>query len=231
MNQTTARTLMGHPPRGRLPGPGTYLVLAIWSGVVMTAIAGGVYSNSLVILTGDNESEPLECQTRRAPIRAPTTSTEGGTMPNPTQRYRFEWRAEFSNEALNELHAEAFNHAVRDHDWLVQVSTHSLGWVCAFEGDTLIGFVNVPWDGAQHAFIIDPVVLKRYERQGIGTALVALATEPARAAGCKWLHVDFDEPLRRFYFDACGFTPTIAGLIDLSAQAPIAGPTADSASR
>jgi GNAT superfamily N-acetyltransferase len=160
-----------------------------------------------------------------------TTSTEGGTMPNPTQRYRFEWRAEFSNEALNELHAEAFNHAVRDHDWLVQVSTHSLGWVCAFEGDTLVGFINVPWDGAQHAFIIDPVVLKRYERQGVGTALVALASERARAAGCKWLHVDFDEPLRRFYFDACGFTPTIAGLIDLSAQAPIAGPTADGASR
>jgi GNAT superfamily N-acetyltransferase len=146
-------------------------------------------------------------------------------MPDPTQRYRFEWRAEFINEALNELHAEAFNHARWDHDWLAQVSTHSLGWVCAFDGDTLIGFVNVPWDGAQHAFIIDPVVLKRYERLGIGTTVVLLATEHARAAGCRWLHVDFDEPLRRFYFDACGFTPTDAGLIDLTAQVPIARPT------
>jgi GNAT superfamily N-acetyltransferase len=153
-------------------------------------------------------------------------SNHGGTMRDPTQRYRFEWRGEFSNEALNALHAEAFNHAVWDHDWLAQVRAHSLGWVCAFDADTLIGFVNVPWDGAQHAFIMDPVVLKRYERQGVGTALIALATEQARAAGCKWLHVDFDEPLRRFYFDACGFTPTIAGLIDLTAQARVAGTTA-----
>jgi GNAT superfamily N-acetyltransferase len=149
-------------------------------------------------------------------------------MRDPRQRYRFEWRAEFSNEALNALHAEAFNHAMWDHDWLAQVRTHSLGWVCAFDGDTLLGWVNVPWDGAQHAFVIDPVVLKRYERQGVGTPLVALAAEQARAAGCRWLHVDFDEPLRRFYLDACGFTPTLAGLIDLTAQARTAGTTAPS---
>jgi hypothetical protein len=39
--------------------------------------------------------------------------------------------------------------------------------------------------------------------------------------GCQWLHVDFDEEgLGRLYFDACGFRPTIAGLIDLTAAAP-----------
>ena len=51
----------------------------------------------------------------------------------------------------------------------------------------------------------------------MGTQLVAAATEGARAAGCEWLHVDFDEHLREFYFDACGFTPTNAGLISLQA--------------
>jgi Acetyltransferase (GNAT) family len=66
------------------------------------------------------------------------------------------------------------------------------------------------------AFILDTAVLRRSERQGVGTRLVALATEHARAAGCQWLHVDFDkEGLRRLYFDACGLRPTIAGLIDL----------------
>jgi len=35
---------MGHPPRGTLPGPVTYVVLAIWSGVVMTAIVAGVFA-------------------------------------------------------------------------------------------------------------------------------------------------------------------------------------------
>jgi hypothetical protein len=32
----------------------------------------------------------------------------------------------------------------------------------------------------------------------------------------EWLHVDFDDHLRSFYFDACGFTPSNAGLIALS---------------
>ena len=41
---TTARAPMGHPPRGTPPGVVTYLVLAIWSGVVMTAIAAGVFA-------------------------------------------------------------------------------------------------------------------------------------------------------------------------------------------
>ncbi|MFE0098929.1 hypothetical protein [Streptomyces sp. NPDC059009] len=33
------------------------------------------------------------------------------------------------------------------------------------------------------------------------------------AAVCEWLHVDFDDELRDFYFDDCGFAPTNAGLI------------------
>jgi hypothetical protein len=37
----------------------------------------------------------------------------------------------------------------------------------------------------------------------------------ARDAGCEWLHVDFEDHLRRFYFEACGFQPTNAGLIAL----------------
>ena len=49
----TARAPMGHPPRGTPPGIVTYLVLAIWSGVVMTAIAAGVFAGgaSRLLLT------------------------------------------------------------------------------------------------------------------------------------------------------------------------------------
>jgi hypothetical protein len=49
----------------------------------------------------------------------------------------------------------------------------------------------------------------------MGTALVAIATNGARDAGCEWLHVDFEEHLRPFYLGSCGFTPTRAGLIAL----------------
>jgi hypothetical protein len=52
-------------------------------------------------------------------------------------------------------------------------------------------------------------------RQGIGTRLVEVAVNEARRTDCEWLHVDFDDHLRTFYFEACGFTPTNAGLIKL----------------
>ncbi len=40
-------------------------------------------------------------------------------------------------------------------------------------------------------------------------------TRECRAAGCDWLHVDFEKDLREFYLGACGFAPTPAGLIAL----------------
>jgi GNAT superfamily N-acetyltransferase len=128
---------------------------------------------------------------------------------------RYEWRGAFDNGELNELHAEAFKHAVLTDDWLRQVTRHSLGWVCAREDVRLVGFVNVAWDGGVHAFVVDTMVAKAAERRGIGKGLVAALVEGARAADCEWLHVDFDDHLRHFYFNACGFTPTNAGLIVL----------------
>jgi hypothetical protein len=46
-------------------------------------------------------------------------------MPAPTPPYRFQWQAAFSDQSLNALHAEAFDHAVLDDDWLTQVRTHT----------------------------------------------------------------------------------------------------------
>jgi ribosomal protein S18 acetylase RimI-like enzyme len=131
----------------------------------------------------------------------------------------YEWRGEFASRDVEALHAEAFDHEPDDYDWEKQVCQHSLGWVCARdEAGDLVGFVNVPWDGAGHAFILDTIVSPRVGRQGVGTRLVAIATDHARAAGCEWLHVDFEEHLESFYFGACGFTPTPAGVIDLKQQ-------------
>jgi hypothetical protein len=127
-----------------------------------------------------------------------------------------EWRGDFDNAEVNALHAECFDHAVlEDDDWKRQLQRHSLGWVCARDGEELVGFVNVAWDGAVHAFVLDTMVTSRVRRHGVGTEVVAVAVAGARAAGCEWLHVDFDDHLRAFYFDACGFVPTNAGLIAL----------------
>lgn len=95
------------------------------------------------------------------------------------------------------------------------VERHSLGRVTATDETGLAGFLNVPWDGAVHAWLQDVIVAKRCRRSGIGLQMVATATTAARAAGCEWLHVDFAEEHRDFYFDACGFQPTNAGPIRL----------------
>ena len=126
-----------------------------------------------------------------------------------------EWRGDFDNAELNALHAEAFEHRVLEDDWRGQVLDRSLGWACARRDGELVGFVNVAWDGGVHAFILDTMVSKKVGRRGIGRQLVAIAEDEARAAGCEWLHVDFDEHLRPFYLGACGFTAVDAGLIAL----------------
>jgi predicted N-acetyltransferase YhbS len=127
----------------------------------------------------------------------------------------YSWRGEFSNDALNRLHSEAFQHRLLGDDWWAQVNQHSLGWVCANQGDSLVGFVNVAWDGGVHAFILDTAVTAGVQRQGIGAELIAISVSKARAAGCEWLHVDFEDHLAPFYFGKCGFKPTNAGLIAL----------------
>ena len=127
----------------------------------------------------------------------------------------YSWRASFRNEALNALHAEAFHDRLFPDDWWTQVNQHSLGWVCAQEGGSLVGFVNVVWDGGVHAFLLDAMVTARLQRKGIGTEMIAIAIREARAARCEWLHVDFADHLRPYYFDRCGFRPTNAGLIAL----------------
>jgi GNAT superfamily N-acetyltransferase len=135
------------------------------------------------------------------------------TSPSPAITY--EWRGRFDDDEVNALHAEGFGHPLLRDAWWEQVNRHSLGWVCARNGAQLVGFVNVAWDGGVHAFVLDTVVAARLRRAGVGSTLVATAVEGARAARCEWLHVDFDEALRAFYLDRCGFQPTTAGLIRL----------------
>jgi GNAT superfamily N-acetyltransferase len=128
---------------------------------------------------------------------------------------RYEWRAPFANADVNALHAQGFSHAVLDIDWRRQVERHSLGWVCAVDAGRLVGFVNVAWDGGVHAFVIDTLVDQGRRRTGIGRGLLEVATRESKAAGCEWLHVDFDEELRGFYLGGCGFTSTPAGVMAL----------------
>lgn len=120
-----------------------------------------------------------------------------------------------SDAELNALFAAAWpSHTDRGFQ---QVLRRSLGYVCAYVGDHLVGYVNVAWDGGQHAFLLDTTVHPEYRRRGIGRRLVRRARDLARGAGAEWLHVDYVPEYRGFYV-ACGFDDTAAGLIALHGQ-------------
>lgn len=124
----------------------------------------------------------------------------------------YEWRGVLGDDELTRLHGDAFGLPARPTAWNVQLGEHSLGWVTARREGRLLGFVNVAWDGSRHAFLLDAVVAPREQRRGIGGELIRHAAEGARAAGCQWLHVDYDEALAAFYVGRCGFRPTRAAL-------------------
>lgn len=129
----------------------------------------------------------------------------------------YSWRGTITDGEMVELVESHGGNPVAG--WWEQIRNHSLGWVTARRGDMLVGFVNVAWDGGDHAFLLDTKTRGDHQRQGIATKVVTLAAEQARAAGCEWLHVDFRPEHGPLYFDACGFRPTDAGLIHLpSAQ-------------
>lgn len=120
------------------------------------------------------------------------------------------------DEELSALHALAFGGSqVVVQPWAARLERYALTWVGAFDNKQLIGFVQVCWDGGSHAFVLDTAVHPDHGRRGIGRSLVLAAVEQARAAGCRWLHVDFEPELAAFYLDSCGFRPTEAGLIKL----------------
>ena len=129
------------------------------------------------------------------------------------------WRGDFTNEEANELHADAFEHRVFEAskwDWVALCNNHSLGWVTARQDGQLVGFVNVPWDGLVHSWIQDEMVSSAARHRGIGVRLIHAARDGAKSAACEWLHVDFEDHLRPFYYGAAGFIPTNGGLIDLT---------------
>lgn len=130
----------------------------------------------------------------------------------------FHWRGQFTNDEANGLHAEAFKtrlYGADEWDWERLVDAHSLGWVTARLAGDLVGFVNVIWDGLVHAWVQDEMVANSARGSGIGRELIRVAADGARDAGCEILHVDFEDHLRPFYYQACGFTPTNAGLLRL----------------
>jgi GNAT superfamily N-acetyltransferase len=137
------------------------------------------------------------------------------TMVMSNGSVQVQWRSPVSDGELVEL-TQSHGGEPRV-GWWDRVQRHSLGWVTArTAAGKLVGFVNVAWDGGDHAFLIDTKTRPSHQRQGLGTAIVGRAMAESQAAGCEWLFVDFELALASFYLDACGFRSTSAGLVHLS---------------
>jgi len=126
-------------------------------------------------------------------------------------------RPPVTNQELDPLFASAWpRHTAFD---FTPVLRQSLAWVCAYAGERLVGYVNLAWDGARHAFILDTTVHADFQRRGIGRRLVELAADEARAKGVHWVHVDYEPHLHEFY-RRCGFHPTMAALRRVGGEGP-----------
>lgn len=147
------------------------------------------------------------------PFDAPPSLLEAWAMDELMDvRVRFA----VDDQALSDLHSRAFGYAATSwKSWQQRLERHSLTWIGVFVRGSLVGFVHACWDGGSHAFALDTVVDPTYQRRGIGRLLVQTLAAQAAAAGCEWLHVDYEPHLDMFYRRACGFRATDAGLLIL----------------
>ncbi len=120
---------------------------------------------------------------------------------------------QITSDEINELRSRSWE-GTTGGDWTPELE-RGFGWVTARDGERLVGFVRLLWDGGSHIFLLDTTVHRDYQRRGIGRGIVREAVSLSETCGAEWLHVDYEEHLDSFY-RGCGFKPTLAGLIRLS---------------
>ncbi len=82
-----------------------------------------------------------------------------------------------------------------------------------FDGDKLVGFVDVLGDGLDDALIRGLVVHPAYQRQGIGLKLLQMVISQTKKDGIRTTNVLFDPGLSDFYRKA-GFKIISGGIIE-----------------
>jgi GNAT superfamily N-acetyltransferase len=84
--------------------------------------------------------------------------------------------------------------------------------VGGFDGaGELVAWCAVLSDGVRHAVLLDVIVHPRWQRRGVGRALVARAIEHATSRVITIVHVDFT-PENAAFYERCGFTVGLGGI-------------------
>ena len=82
----------------------------------------------------------------------------------------------------------------------------SLEVYSAYSGDELIGFARVIGDGSTIVYILDILVLKAFQRRGIGKKLMESISSDYTHVRQKVLLTD-DRPDTHEFYTSCGFVP------------------------
>src|ERR1051325_2689567 len=91
-----------------------------------------------------------------------------------------------TNQVLNALFADVWpNHRRTNFQPLLR---RAVVYVCAYEGERLVGFAKGIGDGGVHGFLLDPTVALDRQRRGIGRKLVEVCVRESRRLGIEWLH-------------------------------------------
>lgn len=93
-----------------------------------------------------------------------------------------------------------------DSDTLRKGYENSLLVLAAYEGEELMGIIRVVGDGHTIIFVQDILVYKKYQRQGIGTALLKVVLERYSSVRQIELVTD-DTPKTIAFYRAVGFRP------------------------
>ena len=86
---------------------------------------------------------------------------------------------------------------------------NSYFYICCYDNDKLVGFLDVVSNGSSDAYIQDVIVRPEYQFKGVGTTLMAMAIDKLKKNNIYAISVLFDERLSDFYkkfgfFIMCG---------------------------
>ena len=99
-----------------------------------------------------------------------------------------------------------WHHYTREPDKLKCAFSHSLKVIAAWDGEQLVGLVRAVGDGCTIVYIQDILVSPSYQRQGIGSWLLAYLLDIYENVRQKVLMTD-NEPDRISFYTKNGFVP------------------------
>jgi ribosomal protein S18 acetylase RimI-like enzyme len=86
-------------------------------------------------------------------------------------------------------------------------------YICCYEKNKLIGFLDVVSNGVTDAYIQDVIVNPEYQGKGIGTNLMNNAIKKLKEDNIYMISVIFDESLLHFY-KKFGFYMMLSGQLE-----------------